>query len=67
MRQVLIDIFALLYMPNPDCPYGLDRANEFRYDKDLYERKLKFFTKKYANYQSFNKEYNEGWDFTLLN
>ena len=54
-------------MPNPDCPYGLDRANEFRYDKDLYERKIKFFTKKYANYQSFNKEYNEGWDFTLLN
>ena len=30
MREVLTNIFALFYLGNPDSPYGLDRADEFR-------------------------------------
>ena len=65
IRQVLCDIYALLYMPNPDQPYGHDRAGEFIYDKELYDEKVRYFTKKYATYQMANKEYNESWDFSF--
>ena len=53
-------------MPNPDSPYGLDRANEFKTNKKLYEDKIKFFTRKYANprFCNIGKEYEESWDFS---
>ena len=66
MMEVLINIFGLFYMANPDSPYGLDRASEFRNNRELHEKKIRFFTKKYANPMSNNstKFYNESWDFT---
>ena len=64
IRAVLSDIFALFYMANPDSPYGLDRANEFRYDRIIHEEKIKYFTKKYANSTNANKEYDSSWDFS---
>ena len=67
MREVLTNIFALFYMGNPDSPYGLDRADEFRNNRSLYEEKIKKFTKKYANPMKGFKEYpkNENWNFSL--
>ena len=64
MREVLTNIFALFYMGNPDSPYGLDRANELRYDRALYEEKIKYFTKKYADPQKTRKDYDSDWDFS---
>ena len=66
MLEVLTNIFGLFYMANPDSPYGLDRASEFRNNRELHEKKIRFFTKKYANPMSNNstKFYNESWDFT---
>ena len=49
MREVLASIFALFYLGNPDSPYGLDRAEEFRNNRKLFEKKVVYFTKKYAN------------------
>ena len=49
MRDVILSIFALFYMQNPDSPYGIDKANECRNNKPLYEEKIRYFTKKYAN------------------
>ena len=67
MREVLTNIFALFYLDNPDSPYGLDRADEFRNNRSLYEEKIKTFTKKYANPMRGFKKYpeNQNWDFTL--
>ncbi len=67
MREVLTNIFALFYLGNPDSPYGLDRADEFRNNRSLYEEKIKKFTKKYANPMKGFKEYpkNENWNFSL--
>ena len=67
MREVLTNIFALFYMANPDSPYGLDRADEFRENRAVYEEKIKKFTKMYANPMKANKEYprNSDWDFSL--
>ena len=65
MREVLTNIFALFYMGNPDSPYGLDRADELRYNRPLYEEKIKFFTKKYADPQKTRKNYDSDWDFSF--
>ena len=66
MTEVLINIFGLFYMANPDSPYGIDRANEFRNNRALYEEKIKYFTKKYANpaYCSIEQKYDDSWDFS---
>ena len=63
MREVLTNIFALFYLGNPQSPYGLDRQAEMMNNQDLYERKVRFFTQKYAAPQLGYKEYNN-WDFT---
>ena len=66
MREVLSNMFALFYLGNPDSPYGLDRAEEFRKNRSLYEEKIKKFTKKYANLMKDPNEWqkNKDWDFS---
>ena len=64
IKQVLSDIFALFYMANPDSPYGLERADEFRFNKTLHEEKIRYFTAKYAKPQIANRQYDESWDFS---
>ena len=66
MNEVLTNIFGLFYMANPDSPYGLDRANELRNNRALYEDKIQYFTRKYANpgLCNIDKAYNESWDFS---
>ena len=67
MREVLTHIFALFYMANPDSPYGLDRAQEFRTNRALYEEKIKKFTKKYASPYASSKTYpsDQDWNFSI--
>ena len=67
MREVLMNIFYLFYIPNPESPYGIDRAEEFINNKAKYEEKVKYFTKNYANPIKQSKSYNrkEDWDFNF--
>ena len=46
MIEVLANIFGIFYETNLDSPYGIDRVNEFRFNKALHEEKIKYFTKK---------------------
>ena len=67
MREVLTNIVALFYLANPGSPYGLDRVDEFRENRTVYEEKIKYFTRKYANPKdNHNKKYdrNKDWDFS---
>ena len=64
MRQAIIDIFMLFYLGNPESPYGLERADEMKNNRKLFEEKVKYFTKKYANISIGYKEYNKSWDFS---
>ena len=66
IREVIPYIFGLFYIHNPDSPYALDRAKEFKENKTIYEQKAKYFTKKYANLVNANKENNESWDFSYI-
>ena len=63
MRQVFVDIFALFYLGNPDSPFSLERKDEMKYNRPLYEKKVKYFTQKYAFIGKPYKEYKT-WDFT---
>ena len=52
-------------MGNPNNPFGIDKANEFKNHKDLYEEKIRYFTQKYANISQVNRDQNnKAWDFT---
>ena len=63
MREVLTNIFALFYLGNPDSPFGIDRQSEMINNPNLFEEKVKFFTKKYASPELGYREYSN-WDFT---
>ena len=67
MREVFMNIFYLLYMANPDDPYGIDRAEEFRDNRAAYEEMVKYFTKKYANPLKGSKSYDrtKDWNFNI--
>ena len=67
IKQLLPEIFVLLYKNNPDCGYDMQKNEEFRNNRQFFEEKAKFFTKKYANPRYANiDEFSEGiydWDF----
>ena len=46
MREIILDLFSLFYVASGKHPYGLDRNEEFRKNKELYKKKIEFFTKK---------------------
>ena len=67
MREVLSHIFIFFYIGNPDSPYGLERAEEMRNNRELFEKKVKYFTKKYANPMDGLKYCgkDKDWNFNL--
>lgn len=65
IKEVLTKLYTIFYLNNPDSPYGIDRAEEFRKNRNLFDKKVEYFTKKYANPISASKIYdNSDWDFT---
>ena len=68
IEDILVSIYALFYMVNPDSPFSLNRENEYRNNRTLYEEKIRYFTNKYANVRDFihctNVEINGDWDFS---
>ncbi len=62
VKDILISIYALFYMTNAACSYNLNMANEYINNRELYNKKVEYFTKKYANPLSSGRIQN--WDFT---
>ena len=62
MREVFTNIFALFYIHQsncPHCPDELDKDKEFMNNRELYEKKVKYFTQKYANpFHDRDKDWN---------
>ena len=67
MREVLMNSFYLFYIANPESPYGIDRAEEFRDNRATYEEKVKYFTKKYAHPFIASESYDrtKDWNFNI--
>ena len=64
IEDILVSIFALFYMVNPESPYGLERVNEYKNNRSLYEEKIKYNTRRYAASNGI-REFLYEWDFSL--
>ena len=62
VKDILISIYALFYMTNAACSYNLNMANEYINNRELYNKKVEYFTKKYANPLRSGRIQN--WDFS---
>ena len=66
IEDILMSIFGLFYANNPNSPflgYGKEVINEFKNDKDAYNERVKYFTKKYAD-GLYIETNTTRWDFT---
>ena len=66
VRDIIISIYSLFYMNNIDCELSNVMTEEFKNNKSLYEEKIKYFTRKYANPMIGHNKY-DNWDFTYNN
>ena len=66
VRDIIISIYSLFYMNNIDCELSNVMTEEFKNNKSLYEEKIKYFTRKYADLMIGYKKY-DNWDFTYNN
>ena len=65
VREILIKLYSIFYLENPDSPYSRYQRDEFLKDRDLYYFKKETFTKKYANIKSFKDFKLVNWDFSF--
>jgi len=64
MKEVIPQILSFFLKCDPDCPYGLERADLYINNKELFDKRIKYFTKKYADPSLPYREY-EYWDFSV--
>jgi ubiquitin-conjugating enzyme E2 D/E len=64
VKEILTKLYAIFYWSNPYSPYGLDIAEENINNRQLYEQKVKYFTRKYANPMKKLKLDDQDWDFS---
>ena len=48
MKLLISNVFSYFYLNYLDSPYALGRTKEYIENRDLFEKKIKYFTKKYA-------------------
>ena len=70
IKEVLLNIYSLFYIANVECAYGINRAKEYKENREVYEYKVKYFTQKYAKPQNKKNctqsyERDKDWDFNL--
>ena len=63
MEEVLAQLFLIFYKPNPYSGYRADLARECKENRELYDNKIKYFTKKYER-DNLENNNNEIWDFS---
>ena len=68
VEDIIVSLYSLFYMTNPESPFSFQRENEYRNNRTLYEEKIKYFTYKYANTSNprfgYNPRYLNEWDFS---
>ena len=67
IKDVLVSVYSLFYMNNNDCAFSPSMSEELRNNKPLYEEKIKYFTRKYADITRGANENLSNWDFTYNN
>ena len=63
IREILMKLFSIFYLTNPESAWDLEMANEYKYNKALYDLKVRYFTEKYRDFEiNFNED--KDWDFS---
>ena len=68
IEDLLVSIFALFYQANSESAYhgfGDEIINEFNNDKKSYDKKVEYFTRKYADGKYRPPSDIKRWDFTM--
>ena len=65
IREILAKLYTIFYMANPECCYDKNIGKEYKENRGLYELKVKYFTKKYADPMQKLNKYNKDWDFII--
>ena len=64
-RNLLVKLYSIFYKVNPESAFDKEIANEYLNNRPLYESKVKFFTKKYANAYNLVKDKSDNdWNFS---
>ena len=62
---IFTKLYALFYQVNPESAFDKEIANEYLFNRPLYESKVIFFTKKYANPVSgYYRDLDKDWNFS---
>ena len=62
---IFTKLYALFYQVNPESAFDKEIANEYLFNRPLYESKVIFFTKKYANPASgYYRDLDKDWNFS---
>ena len=64
MKDVFEHIYNLFFSVDLNSPYIFDKEEEFKYNRPVYEEKIKCFTKKYADPHKADLKYDTDWDFS---
>ena len=64
IKDALTRLYTIFYYPNLDLVYSLEIAKEYKENLDLFEKKAKYFTKKYAAPTNTGIKEYKYWDFS---
>ena len=64
IKEVILDILCYFFTCNPDAAYEYESRKLFLTNKELFNKRVKYFTKKYADPSTPYKEY-DSWDFSV--
>ena len=59
MMKVLANIFTLFYIVDQECTYKINVAKEIKENRTLYNKKIIYFTEKYANPNNIKAIYDQ--------
>ena len=49
MKDFIFDISTFFWGANPESPFGIERADLFKNNRKIFDERVKYFTKKYAD------------------
>lgn len=65
IREVLVQLYSIFFLQNPESPYGIYRTEEYIKNRPLFELKAKYFTQKYADPKNELQNFDDkDWDFS---
>ena len=43
VREILTKLYSIFYIPNPESPYSIEQAYEYKTNRELYNSKARYF------------------------